>query len=262
LIEYQPISYRSGVLYFLGNAYFFEKQKDYQNIVRTYQDAIKFFSNKKYDTTKMKNIFYHRLIPASILLNVDASEKIEKALSLESKESINYFHLLSYQILNLIRLEQYNEAIELSKNTLKKVKQPYNRQQIKIITAWAYLVSNQPFRISKLMNEVHLFEKEKSQDNASLRLLEAFFLIRNKQFNKLISKQDALKLYASRYTDGRIKLVFQILDQLINKSFMPPNDREINKTIKQIQQLPYEDINIEVIRYEKLIRWAVLHLNK
>lgn len=121
------------------------------------------------------------------------------------------------------------------------------------------------FRLSKFLNDIPAYSKEKRGYNIPLLILQLLFLVQRQQFSAIYEKVDALKMYCSRYLkeDGHFRSNCFIKMLLLLPEAQYHRQAFIRKTVKLHKRLlahPLKeqmiDKDLEVIPYEDL--WEIL----
>lgn len=121
------------------------------------------------------------------------------------------------------------------------------------------------FRISKFMNEVPIFSKDKRGYNTCIIILQILFLLQEKKYDSILERTDALQIYTHRYLKKdntfRSNCFIKMLIELTRASFHKA--AVLRKTAKLRKRLNEQPISIanqsaemEIIPYEQL--WDII----
>lgn len=133
----------------------------------------------------------------------------------------------------------------------------YNPKDIKAVAG--------PFKYSKFVNEIGIFDKDKIGMNIAMVLLPVWFALAKGEDGDSTKSIDALEKYRQRYLDNdlnrRSAIVVRLLTALIKRPFhMDRNDRKIEKELVSLRENPPETslqmFYLEILPYEDL--WNLL----
>ncbi len=131
----------------------------------------------------------------------------------------------------------------------------------KITTEELKQFRNKRFSISKFLNEVPIFSKDKRGYNIAILIIHILFLLNKEDYNPIIDRIDALRIYYQRHLkreeDIRSKLFIKMLLVMEKQSFDYVKTKEKSqKYFDEIRsrQFQYEGtpIDAEIIPYETL----------
>lgn len=122
------------------------------------------------------------------------------------------------------------------------------------------------FNLGKFLNEVPEFSKDKRGMNIAILVIQILFLLFRKDYNSIIGRTEALKVYSSRYLKTgeykRVNFFLRMIYALERNDFDVANaEVEVAPLLKQLRETPYmyEDgsrFDLEIIPYDEL--WKVL----
>ncbi|MCC6410188.1 MAG: hypothetical protein IT270_00935, partial [Saprospiraceae bacterium] len=122
-----------------------------------------------------------------------------------------------------------------------------------------------PFKYSKFVNEIGIFDKDKIGMNIAMVLLPVWFALAKGEEGDSTKSLDALEKYRQRYLDNdlnrRSAIVVRLLTALIKRPFdMVRNDRKIERELASLRENPPETslqmFYLEILPYEDL--WNLL----
>lgn len=124
---------------------------------------------------------------------------------------------------------------------------------------------NKPFRISKLVNDLSVYSKDKKGLNIAVLILQILIYIQNEDFDSITDHFEALRTYAYNYLNRgeafRSYYFVQILMLLVKSDFNPSKMKAKTKSI--FQRMQQEKVNynstqtrMEVLPYEEL--WKMI----
>ena len=127
------------------------------------------------------------------------------------------------------------------------------------------------FRVSKFLNEVPTYSKDKRGNNITLIILQILFLLQHKKVDEVIDRMEALNMYCHRYlrkdstfrSNCFIKMLMILPQANFNKIAAI---RKAQKYINRLQEVPLEEANqgteLEIIPYEVLWEYVLELLDK
>lgn len=208
------------------------------------------------------------------------SKQYEKGLALAKSYvtyfdpfSRNWFAFMEYYFLMALHTEKYHLASELM---LQVNKNPFfSRLKPKQVESWslyAYYLGiihlkeglNDQYTYQQLLNSFPIYSKDKLGHNISIRILQFLWLLKNRDYEHLISKEETYRKYADSYLNDpysrRSYYLFKMMLCIIRTDF------DLEKSMKKGQ--PWleklrttSDLGdvyaaVEIIPYEKL--WEVM----
>lgn len=275
---YQLLSYR----------YLLEKK--FELVIETVTKAKSFLSSKPFTHSYITYSFSSDLIIAYNGLNQpDKSIELCKGnLNYFADNSLNWF--LNKNILLSLYLFKgnYSEAlIGLQEATNNKALAMYEhyRQIFLIKEAYLNFIINylpsdltniQPevnfkFRLSKFLNDVPLYSKDKSGLNMSIIIIQLLYLLAQKKYSQIGDKLSSLNQYCHRYlrnTDTLRNNIF--IKMLLVLPELQYNPIRIQRHVKKLHhrlihtpiQLSEQSLEVELIPYEKLWEYTMVILSK
>lgn len=172
----------------------------------------------------------------SLVLDVSLSKKYKTFL-----RHHEYWNVNEAYIQFLIRMKKVDPDLDSSKRKLR------------------------PFSITRFLNDVPKFSKDKRGLNISILVIQFLFLILDRKYSKLIDRLDALKQYAHRYLKNdetyRSNLFIKMLLKVADANFNPVATQRHTKELyaKLLASTPsanFQSAVIEVIQYEML--WKIV----
>jgi hypothetical protein len=126
------------------------------------------------------------------------------------------------------------------------------------------------FRISKFLNEVPVYSKDKRGLNIAILIIQFLFLLHKRRYSELIDRADALKQYCYRYlrkddtfrSHCFIRMLLQIPRADFNRI---RTERYAESYMKKLKSVPLivsdQSIEVEVIPYDDLWEMTLELLN-
>ena len=283
-------SYRFNLLAYSVQVFCCEIANDYQRMLPVCQDALAFFQSRK-ALGSIATIFNFQIKQVVAYLQLKAYDQAEAAvkacLEITPEGSSNWYMALYYQVLIYFRSQKYQEALPVY---LEAVEHPsFKRQYTHIVENWRiyeafvhYFISvgkissdtvRQPkkFRLSRFLNEVPTYSKDKRGTNISILILQILFLLDQQKYNGIIDRVEALKTYSHRYLRKddtfRSNCFIKMLLQLPQADFHPVGiKRKAQPYLDKLQSVPLEmasqSAEVEIVPYERLWKFVLESLNK
>ncbi len=139
----------------------------------------------------------------------NGSEYADTCKSLFNAGTINWLIFLEYYFLLCLHTGNHKKATEVYRQVIThpafKNYPPQNIEKWKIFEAFLVYVLpgalslNRSFNVSKFINEVPLFSKDKAGYNLSIIIAQIILSLKTNDYSRVLDKAEALKLYASRY---------------------------------------------------------------
>jgi tetratricopeptide (TPR) repeat protein len=222
-----------------------------------------------------------------MLKKFDEGEKIaETCLAIQKKGSINWLIVLNYWVILSFHSNQYERAMKL----FKEAKNHFNIDNMliaasehwKIYEAFLFYlleinkidkdnsILNSSFRISKFLNEVPNYSKDKQGINIPILIIQILFLLHQQKYDEIIDRTESLKTYVHRYLrrDGtfRSNCFIKMLLCLPSASFHKAGViRRAKKYVDLLQSVPIGEANqspeVEIIPYETLWEFVLESLD-
>ena len=120
------------------------------------------------------------------------------------------------------------------------------------------------FRVSKFLNEVPEYSKDKKAFNISILIAQVLFLLSDRKYNKIIDRMESLQLYAYRHLRNdetiRSQCFIKMLGEMVKADFRRTGTEfRTNKLLQKMKDALAIDpflIENEVIPYEDL--WEMI----
>lgn len=273
-------SYRLNLYARLVYVYRYQVINDYQNIINECQKAIDFFESKSYEASKIAIFtFSFKILACHIQLKQFKQGEIiaEKCLSDMTEGSHNWFNAQALYITLCLHTQKFQEALEvyLRVSQHKNFNRLYASSTEKWKTYEAYInyltssgsdtsTSNQKlkkFRISKFLNELPVYSKDKRGKNIPILIIHILFLLQQQRYPEVIDRVEAINQYTYRYLRDdetfRSNCFIKMLVQLPKANFH--KQAVIRKTEKYFAKLKSKPLEIasqsdeiEIVPYEIL----------
>lgn len=200
------------------------------------------------------------------------AQRIERNVK---KGSVNWLDLQEVKIYFYLKLKLYDKAYivasAVDQHKLQKMLSGELRQVWEIISALMHLlvvcgqvtIKEKPgvFRISRFLNSVPTYSKEKSRMNVQILVIHTILLIVSKQYDKAIDRVEALEKYCSRYLSKndnlRSNCFIKMLTAVVKGNFhfqaaqryaekyrlkLVAAEPNLLNQIDRVEIIPYEDL--------------------
>jgi len=265
----------------------YDSVQDYPTTARLCEEALAFFEKKGYVSSIVLQVFNYNLFTCYLHLR-----QFDKCLLMAQKHqdlfedgTYNWFKLQELYFLSAMHSGNYTEGLRIS---LVVAEHPnLEHQPVPVIETWkifeayiALLAQNgsiavpeavSKFKLSRFMNEIQFFSKDKSGMNIPVLVVQFLFDLAQHRWAQLIDRAEGLGKYRSRYVNGsdmaRSHYFLRMLEQIPKASFMLPEiQKRTADTLKQLTTIPSAahnpDSEIEIVPYEVLWKMALDMLGK
>lgn len=284
-------TYWFKLLYYNIKALSFELANNYAKTIEACEEALNFFDQKQHIATKnAKFLFLLKTISAQIYLKQfqKIESNIDKCKSLVPIGSTNWLLTYHYFMIYLFHSRQFNRALqvyhevrEMASKRISSYKQISENWLIheaflhyfqlinKVQYPETHSIKN--FRISKFLNEVPAYSKDKRGNNITIIILQILFLLQNKKYGPIVDKMESLQTYTHRYLRKddtfRSNCFIKMLLCLPAASFHKIGVlRKADKYWKKLQSVPLEKANqsaeLEIVPYEMLWEFVLEGLDE
>jgi hypothetical protein len=253
---------------------------DYAPTAALCEDAIAFFDKKDYDSGLPLQVFYYNLVVCYLQLR--EFEKghlmIQRCEYFFEEGSFNWFKLQELFFLLAMHTGHYDEAWKTYERVVRypkfdekipqivemwKIYEAYVHFLAKIGKISAETVGDKPvkFKLSKFLNELQMFSKDKRGMNSSILIAQLLFTIAERNYDQSIDYIERIEKYCSRYlkdpdtfrSNTFIKMLLQIPQGSFHREAVR---RKAERHQKQLLAVPLESANqtheIEIIPFEQL----------
>ncbi|MCB9356799.1 MAG: hypothetical protein H6575_19725 [Lewinellaceae bacterium] len=258
-------------------------ENDYVNTARLCEDAIRFFDQKDYDSGLPLQVFYYNLIVCYLQLReFEKGQAVINRCGYYFEEgTFNWFKLQELFFLLATHSGHYEEAYWLYEKVVNYPR--FEEKAVQITEMWkiyqAYLfflikigkippgiVSGKisKFRITKFLNEISLFSKDKRGMNISVLIVQILHALAEKNYDQTAERIETIEKYCSRYLRDNdtfrsncfIKMLLQIPLASFHREAVA---RKTDRYYKMLESVPLEAARqaheIEIVPYEVL--WAI-----
>ena len=278
-------SYRLNLMAHMIHTLRYEIESDWAGTAQACLDALNYFEVKKHlASNTVRFIFLFKLLSCFIQLKkyVEGEETAKKAIKLTPAGNGNWFKAMDQYIILLFHSKKFQKAYDIYRETVQhpKFKNQYKNiaEHLKIHEAFIYYLilkgeikpekkdASKKFRISKFLNDVPTYSKDKRGTNTSILILQILFLLQQEKYSKIIDRMEPLKTYAHRYlrkdetyrSNCFIKMLLQVPQAQFHKEAVK---RKADKYLKKLHEVPIssakQSTQIEIIPYETLWEYVL-----
>lgn len=271
-------SFRFNFNGYLIVAYMYLSKNDYKNTIKVSEEALHYFDNRPYENLYAKNAFLTQLTVCYTQLKLFKKGETAALRNIEISQvgKANWHRSRETYLILLLHQGKYEQAYQVFQNVRKnkshKFLVSFTKERWQIYEAYIELLyemnqveadatPKKKFKVSKFLNEVPTFVKDKRGYNIPIIIVQFLFLVNRKKYDAALQRIEALQKYGGRYlkkndtyrTSCFIKMLSQFSKYRYNKKAI---HRNTNKLLEKLQEVPLEISNqaneIEVIPYEML----------
>jgi len=276
-------SYRFNLYGYLIGVYMYMSKHDYQSTITICEEALYYFDNRAYNHRIAKQAFLNQLTVCCTQLKLFQKGKAFALRSIDlAQEGKSDWHRAqeSYLIL-LLHQGKYSKAYEVFQTARKHKSYKFlidlTKERWQIYEAYIALlhemnqvgegaVPNKKFKVSKFLNEVPTYLKDKRGYNIPIIIVQFLFLVQRKKYDEALQRIETLEKYGSRYlkkndtfrTSCFIKMLSQFPKQGYQRKAIQENTNELLEKLSKVSLEIADQANeIEVIPYEMLWELAL-----
>lgn len=267
----------------------YEIVNDYEQVIDICQKAMGYFESKKHLASNRTLFnFQYKTLGGHIKLKhyQEGLEKIYNCIDLTLEGSINWYSSLHYLMILSYHSKTLSEAFSTyylaTSHSNFKVYFKNLSEIWRIHEAFVhfFIITKRikkdqeelpKFRISKFLNEVPIFSKDKRGNNITVIILQILFLLQQKKYGAIIDKMESLQTYTHRYlrqddtfrSNCFIKMLLCLPAASFHKKAVL---RKADKYWKKLQTMPIEKANqsaeMEIVPYEMLWEFVLEGLDE
>lgn len=281
-IPVEERSYAFHYHYFFISSMRYELDNDYPNMLKIAKQALEYFELRENES--ISNITYitgflNRKLACNIRLGQfkEGETTVQRLLSIHTVGSTNWYHTHMYYMILCFHNGQYPKTLNILQTVTSHPS--LKNMTARITEFWSlfnafvhYFIHKgeivlgenaklPPFKISKFLNEVPTYSKDKRGANIAILILEVLFLLHQKKFGEIIDKVESLNMYVHRYlkkddtfrSNCFIKMLLQLPQANFNRTAVV---RKAQKFWDMLQSMPLskasQGVEIEIVPYEVL----------
>lgn len=270
--------------YYILKALKFEIENDFLQLQVLSEEALRFFeSRKKLSTGPIFYTFHKSLLIATTRLRKFpiAESAAVNCVKYTTPGTLNWYNSQYLTLILFLQSERFEEAWATWKKTAASAgfdKLPTaNKESWQIAEAMVQFLMKsdkiqalseedrrKKFRITKFLNEVPAFSKDKRGNNINILVLHILFLVQGKRYNEIHDRVESLRVYASRYlrkddmfrSNCFIRMLMCLPAGYFHKEAVL---RKAKPFWEKLQTVPYvkadQPIEVEIVPYETL--WGI-----
>ncbi|RMG86301.1 MAG: hypothetical protein D6714_04460, partial [Bacteroidetes bacterium] len=263
---------------------------DYFGTAEVCRKAIQFFEQKPYETKLPKAIFYHQLLVCLTLMKEyeEAEQIAQEAAKLVPEGSLTWFRGYEQYLVLHLHSHHYDKAYEIFKKITRHRQfqaMAESEQEVwRIYGAWfEYFLmtgkiasgkksTRRAFKLTKFLNEIPTFSKDKKGLNIPLLLLQILFHLEAQNYDKVEDRLLALEKYAARHlneedTSFRTACLVRMLKYMPKLGYDPkkiiPKTKKLLARMSKMPVMIADQLHeIEIIPYEDYWSFAISALKK
>lgn len=274
--------YQSHVLrlntFRLGIRYF-EHIRDYKGIIRVCEDCEAYLSANPqfYQNSRYAEMALFKMDACLHLQNYEkGKEYAEVCIGYFNKGFHNWFVFMEYFFLLSLQTRNYEQALKIFREVTKHPKfknvAPERREKWKLFEAYMNFgvpaeLADSEYKLYKFINEVPIFNRDKKGYNLSIMIAQFLLLLKMKDHDRLLLKQDSFTLYFKRYVKKKYnyrsyyfsKMLLIILrsnfnagktQSLSNKYLqkLKARNERYHGNLESLEVIPYEQLWSEVLK--------------
>jgi len=243
---------------------------DYKAVINYCEQAVNLFEEKGMNKSQH---FYNLMMPALIISKQyhRASRVIKLAKMRVLGKRYSWSVFVYFQTINLIHAQQYKPAYKRLLEADKKEQiNPAMNEQWQIAKGFFQILSNAElidnairFRLSKLLNEVPIFNRDKYGNFINILILKIILGIQEDRV-RLIEEREAIEKAYQRYClkGSREQYFLRILLRVPVYRFKRERvEKACEEDIKKLYELPMRAENIDIIPWTNLLNIMLSELD-
>ena len=282
-------SYRLNLYAFTVIALRYEMANDHENTIATCQRAVTFFESKEHLASRQALFnFFYRMIPSNILLRrlEEGTNAALQCLQWIDKGLFNWFRTMESLFILYLHSGKYQEAYEVYKEVVEEEQFPKQYSSVQelwyINEAYVYYFISagiievgeddpiKKFRLSRFLNEVPTFSKDKQGNNITILILQVLFLLLQQQYGKIIDRVESLRTYTHRYlrrdetfrSNCFIKMLTVLPAANFNKTAVMRRSKKYWEKLQTVGIINNQSAELEIIPYETLWQFVLESLGR
>jgi hypothetical protein len=276
-------SYKLNLLSYLIFALRYEIENDAANTIRVCREALDFFEKKNQSSLSVKFNFLNKLISSQIKIKQynEAEKVINENILLFDAGTVNHYYFIEYYLILCYHTKNYQKGYGLyTKLTSDPLLERYPlhiKEHVQVFGAifqYLYLFgaveipmeTAKNYRISKFLNAMPIYERDKRGINITILILQILFLLHQKKYSSIIDRVEPLNTYSYRYlrndetyrSNCFIKILLQLPKSNFNKkAFLRHSDGFYQKLLDMPIEKAKQGNEVEIIPYETLYEFVL-----
>ena len=276
-------SHRFNSKGYLIGVYMYMSKNDYKNTIKICEEALHYFDNRPYEHKMTQLAFLNQLTGCCTQLKLFKKGEASALRSIElAQEGISNWHRSRETYLTLLLHQgKYKQAYQVFQTARKhksyKFLNDHTKERWQIYEAYIELLyemnqveeevtPKKKFKVSKFLNEVPTYAKDKRGYNIPIIIVQFLFLVKRKKYDAARQRIEALEKYGGRYLKKndtfRTSCFIKMLSQFSKYGYQKKAiHRNTSKLLEKLNEVPLEIADqaneIEVIPYEMLWELAL-----
>jgi hypothetical protein len=183
-------------------AYYYQMLNDHRQTARACMEALLTFEELPYKVPSNASFsFTFKMIPGQILNQEfeQAARNIEDCLKILRPGQLNWAITKQAEVISLFHQKKYEEVLAITAQIEKYPQNYWSKESWTIYKAYAGILTGQPLRLGKFLNEVPQFAKDARGMNINILIIQIMEYIRKDQYAKVVDRTEALKQYIYRH---------------------------------------------------------------
>ena len=267
--------------------YIYSTVNDYRNVLDVAERALAFFRAKSFQISSVVAVFQHQKMIALMMLKryAEAEEVMSETIALRVEGSFNWFVTQESRAFLFFKMHRFTEGYALYDRItkmpeFKELREGMNKEMWFLFDAYFHLLrhlgkmplstfkeNNKVFKISKFLNDVSTFCKDKEGMNIAVLSVEMCFLVVTKQHDELTKRLESVEKYFDRHTkqdDPYYRfhqfgsLLLKIPESNFNRILTRKNTVELRQNLESVPFDPVSSVyRGEVINLEEVWDWLL-----
>ncbi len=233
---------------------------DYKTAAKLSDEAIEVLKKKPFEVPTLINSFLNQKLICHIRLKEfeKGRKLIDEILGVQVSGSLSWFKTLEHAVTLAFHTKNYDEAYVLY--TQARQHEQFNKLEMRHLEIWilykgylyflisigaikkATLKSEEfvDFRLSKFLNDVHLFERDLEGMKISVLIIEIALMLVEERYGKMIDTVDALNKYRQRHLSKthalyRHNIMIKMIAQVSRSGF-------VKAKLKRVTEVPLRNM--------------------
>jgi len=250
-------------------ALYYQMLNQHHKTAQACKKALNIFEQLPYPVPVTAEFFFtFDMIPGQILTKQfrDASSNLNRCLKLHPPGHLNWARAKRMQVICLFHQQKYRDVLRITQE-MKKYPQEYiSIESWTIYRAYASILTGQSLRLGKFLNEVPKFSRDTRGMNINILIIQIVEYIRRGQYEEVIDRTEALKLYIYRHLQEqdtlRSNTFIKMLISLEKGHFTPLTISKYARPYLKILEknpldLSKQDFEVEIVPYEHLWQFII-----
>lgn len=251
---------------------------DYHGTLALAQEAIEYLQNNNHLKQKIRlGEMYLNILHSSLQLRdyKNGTQAAEQCGKLFNAGNLNWLIYLETYFLLCMQTEHLSDAKDiLQEVTSNKNYETYPSDRIekwRMYEAYLHYIyddasaEKKKFNLYKFLNEVPIYSRDKAGYNVSILIAQILLLLKEGDYDKILSRAESLKVYISRHVkrenSPRTYYFLKMLQVMIKYEFDPEKTEKIaqkffdrmqekggNREIEEMEVIPYDILWPQVLK--------------